>query len=1004
MAAAAKKMEESEPDGVNRLTSFRKTLKQRLPKRSHEAPGDGKDVFFSVDHITRVGGSRIRERSEALAPPEGPTKRKSSQELARPGDALDPSVCQAKLTTLFYELQGNCSTLKELSLQHFGITPPLAEELVQALKYNTVMTKLDLSHNKLGDQGALVLFGLLRENSSITWLDLSHNGLSGATVKKAKKILLANTQLRHLRFDEPVSMGKVRLKKPCLSVEHHMQALKPLLAANEMIHRAVVGQTAVLQMSGRKAKAIPLQILGLTHLMELAMDHNLISYLPPSLSQLRCLKIVDLRSNKLTKVCSEIHHLTRLELLDLSDNLLENLPFSIASLTSLKSLSLSDNRLCSPERVPLRILSLQDCMKNLDITGNEIPLLEFNHMPETLWSEKLPLKRFQLIVLGFGQCGKSTLVQTLRRRQLEGEQLAPGDVQEILNNQMSHKHDVYQYSPWFPFQAGAASAELDLQTSSRQRIRTRLDVQACEVSSGLTGDDERVYYDLARLVMPSKWSVYTVVFRLFDSDLDELVHQQLLWINAIRHASGRSVGYGAAVSNDSSKTLPQVNLRMSGGGGGNVGLRGSGGGSLTTAQVAESSGLTSASSNPELGVTLDDRKKPRRSIMMSLNLSNTATPAFAGCESLLVSSNAAFQPPLPVVMVATYTEHCEEAHPGEREARMAALRERLGTHVYALTSACIDGVQEEDAAVEVEQAVLECTESLEESTVPLDRRFLWLRERLEVEKELNERKLTIEKKRLQEMAAKCKLEKEADLEYATQFLADQGSLLKHPFLDDLLFVNANGIAKAVLLLLANSSLAMSLGEASVISRSAIEDIWSEQFSEREIDACLAVLHHLGLVVELQPEEGTSRLARQLRHEQEPFFLLSILFITKERSQRMHALLTPKPSYKPTLLNYQLKWIPPWMFLRVVGTVLLHLPDHLEVEYIWREGQCKLVSQRSDDQLLLRCPEWQHCFAATSWDREGCAPSQVLEAIERFLAGPDCSGLYIAKETQVFDGE
>lgn len=43
---------------------------------------------------------------------------------------------------------------------------------------NHYVTKLDLSHNKLGDEGAVIIADVLRLNNVIHWLNLSFNLIS----------------------------------------------------------------------------------------------------------------------------------------------------------------------------------------------------------------------------------------------------------------------------------------------------------------------------------------------------------------------------------------------------------------------------------------------------------------------------------------------------------------------------------------------------------------------------------------------------------------------------------------------------------------------------------------------------------------------------------------------------------------------------------------------------------------------------------------------------------
>ena len=100
----------------------------------------------------------------------------------------------------------------------------------------------------------------------------------------------------------------------------------------------------------------------LTSLTWLNLDSNQLSSLPTEIGQLTSLRELDLDANRLTTVPAEIGLLTLLKELKLSDNQLTSVPAEIGQLTSLTELYLCNNQLtraCMLTIVPAAIRELE---------------------------------------------------------------------------------------------------------------------------------------------------------------------------------------------------------------------------------------------------------------------------------------------------------------------------------------------------------------------------------------------------------------------------------------------------------------------------------------------------------------------------------------------------------------------------------------------------------------------------------------------------------------------
>jgi hypothetical protein len=74
------------------------------------------------------------------------------------------------------------TSLTELDLEHTGIGKDGAAALAKALKVNKTLKQLNLSGNQIETEGAYVLAEALKENSSLVMLDLRINGIDPCDV------------------------------------------------------------------------------------------------------------------------------------------------------------------------------------------------------------------------------------------------------------------------------------------------------------------------------------------------------------------------------------------------------------------------------------------------------------------------------------------------------------------------------------------------------------------------------------------------------------------------------------------------------------------------------------------------------------------------------------------------------------------------------------------------------------------------------------------------------
>jgi internalin A len=349
-----------------------------------------------------------------------------------------------------------------LNLSHNQLTS-LPESITQL----TNLQKLDLSNNQL-----MSLPESIAQLTNLQLLYLSGNQLTSLPESIAQ---LTNLQLLYLNGNQLISLPEsiaqlTNLQSLYLSFNQlidlpesiaqltNLQSLS--LSFNQLMilpeNITHLTNLQLLDLSGNQLTNLPESITQLTNLQLLYLNGNQLMSLPESIVQLTNLQSLNLSSNQLMSLLESMTKFINLQALDISHNQLTSLPKSITQLTNLQLLDLSFNQLMSlPESIDL-LTNLQ----SLDISHNQLMSLPksitqltnlqslylyendgLNLPPEVLgssWQEvryykevapakpqeildyyfrlrggKRPLNEAKLILVGYGDVGKTSLVNRL---------------------------------------------------------------------------------------------------------------------------------------------------------------------------------------------------------------------------------------------------------------------------------------------------------------------------------------------------------------------------------------------------------------------------------------------------------------------------------------------------------------------------------------------------------------------------------------------------------------
>lgn len=120
-----------------------------------------------------------------------------------------------------------------------------------------------------------------------------------------------------------------------------------LQSTNEQVSKNTISEGSYgnsLNLSSQGLTKLPSDVLDKTSLENLDIsNNNLTGALPSEIRHLKNLKTLDASNNQMTGVPAEIGQLDKLEVLDLSNNQLTGLPYELGNLKNLKVLNLSGN-------------------------------------------------------------------------------------------------------------------------------------------------------------------------------------------------------------------------------------------------------------------------------------------------------------------------------------------------------------------------------------------------------------------------------------------------------------------------------------------------------------------------------------------------------------------------------------------------------------------------------------------------------------------------------------
>ncbi|OJJ20784.1 hypothetical protein BKI52_09375 [marine bacterium AO1-C] len=191
--------------------------------------------------------------------------------------------------------------------------------------------------------------------------------------------------LSKFEFTQTMEEIEIRFTAASLPLEHFhslFPKLKTLCVTNNAFAFSnppfeVFKQLENISIAQNNLRALPLSILGASHLHTLDASQNELLDLPKDFGQLQKLAHLELQQNQLTELPESFGDLQELGFLNLGDNHLSKLPDSLRNLSKLHGISLESNLLT---KIPEGLLSLKNLTELL--LGNNP--LNLNNLPDSL--------------------------------------------------------------------------------------------------------------------------------------------------------------------------------------------------------------------------------------------------------------------------------------------------------------------------------------------------------------------------------------------------------------------------------------------------------------------------------------------------------------------------------------------------------------------------------------------------------------------------------------------
>lgn len=339
-------------------------------------------------------------------------------------------------------IEQNDEKTVSLSLRKNAVTESMITQIVKSLQKSSYLRELDLSFCTLGDRGLEILIEGLKTNSTINRIDLRENDFTPAGAQKVFEVFQYNYTITTLELSEPQleqdnsdalkkfsGMAGVGDMLDELNFPKIREKITRLIDSNRSIQECVRGDSDTLTLWNRGISDLPPIVVKLANVVTaLELSKNNFTTFPPELITFKNLKILFFDDNELTEIPPDVAKLTNLVQLTLAFNSITTVPSYISLCANLEELVLVGNPIRSISEsigTMKRLIDFQlDGTHQLTSKETSIPkeiiargsydiLTYYKNLTS---SGKKKCYSTKMIILGNGNVGKTSLVSSLKHK------------------------------------------------------------------------------------------------------------------------------------------------------------------------------------------------------------------------------------------------------------------------------------------------------------------------------------------------------------------------------------------------------------------------------------------------------------------------------------------------------------------------------------------------------------------------------------------------------------
>ena len=238
----------------------------------------------------------------------------------------------------------NSQPMTDLDLTGICFDSKEFQVIVECLRQNTNLVKLNLSHNELEDEGVEEILNLFNLNETVTNLDLSFNDITLEGAQRLLEISKKFMHWHHIYIKEWENFQGIKMTFISSSIDLVAKQINLIGLENQYLKQKILDKAESISITDRTLVTIPINfLLQSQNLKILDLSRNNIATLPTQIDHFQLLEELHAPFNSITEIPTSIVNLKRLRILNLNNNKITVFPDELSTATHLQVLHLNNN-------------------------------------------------------------------------------------------------------------------------------------------------------------------------------------------------------------------------------------------------------------------------------------------------------------------------------------------------------------------------------------------------------------------------------------------------------------------------------------------------------------------------------------------------------------------------------------------------------------------------------------------------------------------------------------